>query len=196
VPAGGRAVASVRTFVAVLLSDEVRAALAGAIGHLRSRAREVAWVAPENLHVTLKFLGAVDEERLPAVGQALAAVAAAARGFELVIAGLGAFPTPTRPRVLWAGIDAGADALASLARAVEGALAGLGFPREERPFVGHVTLGRVREPRRDPGLARALAAAADRAFGRTAVDRLTLMRSDLGPRGARYTPLGSWPLGG
>jgi 2'-5' RNA ligase len=173
----------------------VRAALAGAIGHLQTRAREVAWVAPENLHVTLKFLGAVDEERLPAVGQALAAVAAAAQRFELVVAGLGAFPTVTRPRVVWAGIAAGAEPLASLASEVDAALGALGFPREERPWVGHVTLGRVRDPRRDPVLAQALAAGAGRPFGRTAVNRLTLMRSDLSPRGARYTPLDSWPLG-
>ncbi|MCL6640552.1 MAG: RNA 2',3'-cyclic phosphodiesterase [Candidatus Rokubacteria bacterium] len=173
----------------------MRAALAGEIRHLQSRAPAVAWVAPENLHVTLKFLGSVEEERLTAVGEALASVASAARGFELAVAGLGAFPTPTRPRVVWAGIAGGAEPLASLAAAVEVALEPLGFPREKRPFVGHVTLGRVREPRRAPGLARALTAAADRAFGRTAADRLTLMRSDLSPRGARYTPLGSWPLG-
>lgn len=174
----------------------MRAALAAQIRHLQSRARNVAWVAPENLHVTLKFLGSVEEERLPAVGGTLAAVASAVRGFELAIAGLGAFPTVTRPRVVWAGLTAGAEPLASLAAAVEVALEPLGFAREERPFVGHVTLGRVREPRRDPGLTRALTAAPGRSFGRMAVDRLTLMRSDLSPRGARYTPLGSWPLGG
>lgn len=174
----------------------MRAALADQIRRLQSRAREVAWVPPENLHVTLKFLGSVEEERVGAVGRALAAVTAAARSFDLAIAGLSAFPTATRPRVVWAGVGAGGEQLAALAAAVEGALAALGFPPEDRPYVGHVTLGRMRQPRRDPILARALAVGAEQPFGRTSVDRLTLMRSDLSPRGARYTPLDSWPLGG
>ncbi|HXG01903.1 MAG TPA: RNA 2',3'-cyclic phosphodiesterase [Candidatus Binatia bacterium] len=185
----------VRAFVAVLLSDEVRAALAAEIRYLQSRAPDVAWVPPENLHLTLKFLGAVEEERVPLVGRALAAVAARMDAFDLAIAGLGAFPSVTRPRVLWAGISAGAEALACLAGEIEDALAALGFAREERPFAGHVTLGRVRVPRRDPVLGEALAAGLRRPFGRTVVDRLTLIRSDLSPRGARYTPLDSWPLG-
>jgi 2'-5' RNA ligase len=173
----------------------VRAALAAEIGHLRSRARDVAWVPPENLHVTLKFLGAVEEERLALVGRRLEAVASRARRFELAIAGLGAFPAVSRPRVLWAGISAGGETLASLAAAVDEALEALGFAREARPFAAHVTLGRVRAPRRDPVLAEALAAGLQRRFGRLVVDRLTLMRSDLSPHGARYTPLDSWPLG-
>ncbi len=173
----------------------MRAALAAELGHLRSRAGDVAWVAPENLHVTVKFLGSVAEERLPAVGRAVGAVAAASRPFSLIVSGLGAFPTVTRPRVVWAGLGPGTEALAALAGQVEEALAALGFAREGRPFVGHVTLGRRRQPRPDAGLARTLVAAAGRRFGRTVVDRLVLMRSDLGPRGARYRPLESWPLG-
>lgn len=187
--------AAVRSFVAVRLPEDVRAALAAEIARLRPAGREVAWVAAENLHVTLRFLGGVEEDRLEAVGAALAAVAAGAAGFEVEVRGLGAFPTPSRPRVLWAGLAGGAPALAELAGRVEEALAGLGFPREERPFAGHVTLGRVREPRRDPRLEQALAAGAGRPFGRLPVDRVALMRSDLSPRGARYTVLGAWPLG-
>ena len=116
--------------------------------------------------------------------------------FDISVAGLGAFPSPTRPRVLWAGLREGREALSSLAEAVDVALARLGFPRDDRAFSPHVTLARVREPRRAPALAEALTAAATQPFGRVGVREATLMRSDLSPRGARYTPLAAAPLSG
>src|SRR5207244_7542987 len=100
------------------------------------------------------------------------------------------------PRVLWAGLVAGREALAALADTVDTALGRLGFLREDRAFSPHVTLARVREPRRAPALADALASEATPSFGRVAVREATLMRSDLSPRGARYTPLASAPLSG
>ncbi|MBI4594160.1 MAG: RNA 2',3'-cyclic phosphodiesterase, partial [Candidatus Rokubacteria bacterium] len=174
--------------------DAVRAALGAEIAGLRPLARGVAWVAAENLHVTLKFLGEVDPDRLDRVAAALATVASGRAPFDLVVEGLGAFPSATRPRVVWAGLARGAHALAALAVSVEDALAGLGFAREARPFASHVTLGRAREPRPDPSLARAIGVAASRAFGAARVDRVTLMGSELHPRGARYTALGAWPF--
>ena len=154
---------------------------------MRRDAAGVAWTAADNLHITLKFLGAVDDTRLADIAAALAK-AADRHAFDVEVRGLGAFPTPTRPRVIWAG-TAEAPAFAALAAAVEGALGGLGFPAEERSFAPHVTLGRVREPRRDPALATALAAAERRPFGTLRVDRLSLMRSELSRHGARYTEL-------
>lgn len=151
-------------------------------------------MAPPNLHVALKFLGGVDEARLPEVEAAVAAAASGYGAFPLPIRGLGAFPSATRPRVIWAG--APAEALVPLAAAVDARLVRLGFPAEGRAFAAHVTLGRVREPRRDATLAGALAAGAAREFGTVAVDRVSLMRSDLSPRGARYTELRGFPLAG
>ncbi len=191
---GGRSIGGIRAFVAILLPDTVRAALGGEIELLRPVGRNVAWVAPDNLHVTLKFLGNLEPERLDRAASALAGVASAATPFELAIVGLGAFPSPTRPRVLWVGLGAGAGAAARLAVSVEGALAGQGFAPEDRPFAGHITLGRVREPRRDDGLASALTAGAGRRIGRLAVDQLALMRSEPSPRGPRYSVVAAWPL--
>lgn len=162
-----------------------------ASAELQTQARDVAasWVAAENFHVTVKFLGAVDEARIPAIADALCAAAARHRAFEIDVEGLGAFPVESRPRVLWAGVGRGADALSAVASSVEHALAGVGFVRAERPFTAHITLARVRVPRRDPALARALAAATTRPLGRSPVDAIALMRSDLSPRGARYSTL-------
>jgi 2'-5' RNA ligase len=152
-------------------------------------------VPAENLHVTLKFLGAVETGRLDRVAQTLSSLAAEAVPFELGLGGLGAFPSPTRPRVVWAGVASGAPALTALATRVEEALALLDFARDGRPFSAHITLGRVREPQRDPALAGALAVGAATEFGGFRVERIALVRSDLSPGGARYTSLGSWELG-
>ncbi len=195
-PARKILIAPIRSFVAILLPEDVRAGLGGEIERLRPGARGVGWVAPDNLHVTLKFLGGVDPERLERVAAALAGTAAGGAPFDLALRGLGAFPSPTRPRVIWAGVAGDSPELATLASGVEAALAVLGFVPEGRPFSAHVTLGRVREPRRDPALAAALDAAAGRELGRFRVERVALMRSDLSPRGARYTVLESWALGG
>jgi 2'-5' RNA ligase len=154
----------------------------------------VAWVARDNLHLTLKFLGDVEAERLGDVTAALAAALAGCPAFDLSIEGLGAFPTASRPRVLWAGVGEGREAAAALARCVDAALAPLGFPPESRPFAAHVTLGRVRVPRTDRRLAEALAASG--ALGRQRVSHAALMRSDLSPRGSRYTEVAALPLAG
>ena len=159
---------------------------------LRRHASGVAWVATENLHITVKFLGGVEEARLVDVAAALKG-AATVPMFEVEIRGLGAFPAASRPRVLWAGAP-GSPAFTRLAEGIDQALMALGFPPEGRGFTPHVTLGRVREPRRDVALTEALEAAAARSFGALRVERLSLMRSDLSPRGARYTELAAVPL--
>jgi 2'-5' RNA ligase len=154
----------------------------------------VAWVAPENLHVTLKFLGGIDEARVQGVIDALHTSVRRHPPFAIDVGGLGAFPSSTRPRVLWAGLTAGSASLGALAAAVDDVLAPLDFPREARAFSPHITLGRVREPKRAPALAEALAVAAGRPFGHVPVEAVALMRSHLSPRGARYTALATVPL--
>jgi RNA 2',3'-cyclic 3'-phosphodiesterase len=191
----------------VLLDATVRSALGAEIERLRPLAGGVGWVATDNLHLTLKFLGAVDGDRIEAIRAALDRAARGIHGFDFAVQGLGAFPSLTRPRVIWAGITGAsahptgasahptsAPALAELAERVEHELGELGFPREARAFSPHITLGRVREPRSNPKLAAVLEAARTLALGRIRVDRVCLMRSDLSPHGARYTELSSHPL--
>ncbi len=188
--------ATIRTFVAVLLDDACRAALDAEVLRLRRVARDVAWVAPDNVHLTIKVLGGVEEERLGTVMTALDRVAGERRAFDLAIRGLGAFPTPTRARVIWAGVAEGAEPLTEVAGTVDRALVALGFEPEGRSFSPHATLGRVRAPKRQPALEAALGDAADRTFGRVRAGHLSLMRSDLSPRGARYTELHRSPFAG
>ena len=176
----------------MLLPDDVRQQLADAAERLRRHATDVAWVAPGNLHVTLKFLGQVDEARVPALTDALRAALADRPTFDVAVRGLGAFPSPTRPRVLWAGLEDTTGGMRTLAERVDACCGRLGFAAETRAFAAHVTLGRVREARRQPALADALSRPAD--FGRLRVDRVSLMRSELSPRGARYSELFAAPL--
>ena len=162
---------------------------------MRPAAGDVAWVAPGNLHLTLKFLGAVPETRIESIAGALSAASLEANPFQARIRGLGAFPSAGRPRVVWAGVTEGAAEMIDLARRVDTALAALGLSRDERPFSPHVTLGRVRRPVRNLALTDALGSATGREFGQIRVPSASLMRSELGPRGARYTELAVVRLG-
>jgi len=185
----------VRSFVAVLLPEAVRLRVDEAAAALRERARGVSWVRAENLHVTLRFLGSVDEATLGQVRDALAGAAAEVPPFRLALAGFGGFPSAQAPRVIWAGVSEGAESLVALHARLEAALGRRGLPPEGRAFHAHVTLGRAREPRGVPGIAGLLEAARE-PLGEMRVEAVHLMRSDLDPGGARYSVLAREPLAG
>jgi RNA 2',3'-cyclic 3'-phosphodiesterase len=133
----------VRTFVAVFPPPEVRRALVGA-AHELPVVGEVRWVRPENVHLTLKFLGDVSEDDLDRVAEALEPVRLRHGPFEAGLSGFGAFPSSRKARIVWAGIGDGSEPLRALARDVEASLEPLGFEREDRAYVPHLTLGRAR----------------------------------------------------
>jgi 2'-5' RNA ligase len=181
----------VRLFVALNFPPHVRQALWQATAPLRDLALPVKWVRPEGVHLTLKFLGEVPEERDGELRAALGRAAAGARALTLQLGGaegFGAFPSATRPRVVWVGIAA-EPALEILQHRVEQEFAPLGFPTEARPFRPHLTLGRAARdarPRDLAGLEAALGAL-EGAFGETVhVGALDLMQSTLQSGGAVY----------
>jgi 2'-5' RNA ligase len=189
-----------RLFVALEPPEPVRRRLAAAAGALRrgagAAASEVRWVNEDNLHLTLQFLGAVPEERVEAVGRAVAEAAAGARPLSLEVKGAGGFPNARRPRVVWLGLSGDVPALTALAAELGRRLAPLGFPPEARPFSAHLTLGRARDQRGAPGLGGALAAASqDEGVAWRAAD-LVLFESHLSPGGPRYEAILRAPLGG
>lgn len=188
-----------RLFVALEPPDPVRRRLAAAAAALRQAAgraeADVRWVAPDNLHLTLQFLGAVPEERVSAVAGALTEAAAGARPLSLEVTGAGGFPSARRPRVVWLGLGGDVPALSALVEDVGRRLAALGFPPEARPFSPHLTVGRAQDPRGAPGLGGALAARAQAdGFGWRATE-LVLFESHLSPRGPRYEAILRAPLG-
>src|SRR5439155_10607209 len=139
--------AGIRSFLAVLLPDAVRARIDAAAAEVRRQAPRVSWVRAENLHVTIRFLGSVDEATLGRAREALEAATAPAAPFTLALGGFGGFPSPRAPRVIWVGVTRGSEALAELHAGLERALAARGIPPESRGFHPHVTLGRARDPR-------------------------------------------------
>jgi RNA 2',3'-cyclic 3'-phosphodiesterase len=179
-----------RLFVALEPPDAVRRRLAAMAAELRRTAGrgadEIRWVPAENVHLTLQFLGAVPEERVPDVEEAVRAAAAAARPLSLEVRGAGGFPNARRPRVVWAGVDGDVAALAALVADLGRRLAPLGFPPEGRPFSAHLTLGRAREGRGAPGIGGALASAAASAGVPWRATEVVLFESHLSPKGPRY----------
>ncbi len=188
----------VRAFIAVDLADEVLARLAQVIDRLRREIGEqtVRWVPPENIHLTLKFLGDVSVKNLPLVQDALRQEVAGRRAFALSAGGLGAFPKLSRPRVLWVGVEA-PDELFSLQRNIEMHMERLGYAREGRPFAAHLTLGRVARSAGAADVRRVAQAVQEHKLGFVGVSQVEavhLFRSDLRPGGAVYTRLFSVPL--
>jgi 2'-5' RNA ligase len=193
-----------RCFAAVDLSEELRAAAAEVLAGLRAAVPSgVTWVRPEQLHATIKFYGAVPAARRAELEGALADACCRAWPARLALAGVGTFPPRGTPRVVWLGIRDEDGALANLHACVEQLSEGYGYPRESRAFRPHLTLGRVRpergrsnrNARRLEALAPALERWRDRELGVCPVDELVLYHSELGPEGARYTPLARFPLG-
>jgi 2'-5' RNA ligase len=181
-----------RLFAAIPLGGEVQRSLAGLLDRWTRRDWPVRWVRPQGLHLTVKFLGSIEPERLAAIAAGLGRASAGTPGLTLGLRELGAFPSFERARVLWAGLDA-EPALELLVDRVERAMADLGFPLEGRAFRPHVTLGRLKDGARLPPAAiREIEDAAP--GGSCLADRLVLYESRPGPGGSVYGEQASFPL--
>jgi len=176
---------SVRSFVAVPLPEDVRAALSSVAGALAPELPQVRWSRKaENLHVTVKFLGQVEEDRLEALGTALAEALGPLPRFEVEVRGMGAFPSARQASVIWVGLDDAAHNMAAVAAAVERVGEQFGIAREQRPFRAHVTVGRCKG--RGVDARAALASYGDRRFGSADVTEVHLYESRLGGEGSTY----------
>lgn len=184
-----------RLFVALEIPANVREELASLVKNLREAAGQSSksgpkWVRLENIHLTLKFIGEVADEKVPAVCSALASVPQG-EPIELEFRDLGFFPNERKPRVLWAGIE-GSPRLQMLAADVESALERIGIPRDQRAFQPHLTLARFNLPRLNVKLGAAIAQNAGRRFGSLCAHEFHLIDSKLKPSGAEYTTVKSF----
>ncbi len=185
---------TLRLFIAADLPADLKAQLAGLQKRLSAGGvGDVRWVNPGAIHLTLKFLGSVETERVAGITNILADVSARTGSFELSLGGVGAFPALSRPRVIWVGLGGETGRLKKLAEEIDRELAGAGFSREKRAYEPHLTLARIKY---QPGSAPAsLAGAVAGTRGLTPaffkVGSINLMKSDLSPAGARYTRLHS-----
>jgi 2'-5' RNA ligase len=189
--------ARLRTFIAVGIDKGTRDRAVKLQEALGRAGADVKWVEPENLHLTLLFLGEVEDKTLPAVCRVVADVAAGRAPFEMSVEGAGAFPSARRPKTLWVGVGEGTQELVKLHDALEPPLLDLGcYRREERRYTPHLTLGRVRGDG-DDRLAVALARQSGWQGGVVKVREVLVMSSDFGlrPEGPTYTVLGRGKLG-
>lgn len=182
----------IRSFIAVDIGPEVRAALSTITRELARAGADARWTRPEGMHATLKFLGAVEATRLQAVHDAVERIAAGHNVMKMYARGLGAFPSLQRPRVLWCGLHC--EGLEDLAHAIDSELTSLGFESEKRPFSAHITLARLRSGRRLEPLRSAVQQHLADSFGSVDVNTVTIYRSTLRRDGAVYDALWTIPL--
>lgn len=183
----------IRSFVAIELPEGVRKGLARLRDELeRDEHRFVKWVGPGGMHLTLKFLGNIPSKRVTEVTGAMEEATRGIYPFRLEISGLGAFPGLKQVRVFWVGIGGEVDKLSRLQQTIDAALAALGFAKEERPFVPHLTLARIRQGA-SPSERRSFGALVDSTIFEekypVEVEAVNLMKSQLTPVGAVYTRL-------
>ena len=181
-----------RLFVALEIPSEVRKNLATLIESLRAVSPQARWVRPENLHVTLKFIGEVPETKLASIRGALAGVRSE-QAVALDSRGLGFFPNEKHPRVFWAGIEASPN-LKALAADIDRATEKLGVAREQRPFSPHLTLARFEPPSLPEKLRAAIQENAGCEFGLLRTTQFHLIESKLKRSGAEYTTVESFPF--
>jgi 2'-5' RNA ligase len=181
-----------RAFIAVSPSPEIHERLLRLKAELASAGAAVRWVRDDGMHNTVKFLGSLEESLLAALREALAEAASDFEPFPVSVAGLGVFPSPKRPRVVWVGLHGAA--LGALAAAVERAVEPLGFAPESRPYRPHITLGRVTGNQGWKRLEELLRARGRDEIGSCIIDELVAYRSHLQRGGSVYTKLYSIPL--
>ncbi len=179
-----------RLFVALEIPSTVRENLAELLKSLRAVSPQTRWVRPENLHVTLKFIGEVPETKLEAIRTALAQVRSD-QSVTLDFHALGFFPNEKHPRVFWAGIEVSPN-LKTLVADIEKAMETVGIPREQRPFSPHLTLARFEPPQLPEKLGAAIQENTGRDFGSLQTNQFHLIESKLKPSGAEYTTVESF----
>ena len=179
-----------RTFIAIELPQKIIGTLSALQNQLKNTQADVKWVAPENIHLTLKFLGEVDEKKIEKIIQALEETAKDNQPFSIRLCALGAFPKINFPRVIWVGIDAGDEKTKNIAFVLEEKLQKLGIPKEKRPFSSHITIGRVRSGINREKLVKELDILQGKRLLQENLEflatKITLFKSTLTPKGPIY----------
>ena len=177
-----------RCFIAIEIPDQIRKEIGVLVDSLKKYDADIKWIPPENLHVTLKFLGSTPENLLPGINDALSAMVSSYAPFYIKIVDTGVFPDRRNPRVCWIGIE-DSGRLKTLQADVDNSTKLFGFKPEDREFRPHLTIGRVRSRQGMISIVNELDRQKGYTFGSFMVDNLRIMKSDLKPKGAEYTCL-------
>ncbi len=185
----------IRTFIAVELPKQINDSIQKLQNDLKDSMLDARWVKYGNIHLTLKFLGDTKATKLELIGTVIQEIARKYSPFTISLAGIGAFPNSRKPSVIWTGIDKGKDEISKLANEIESAMEKLGFPKENRPFKPHLTIGRVREINHPSEMIKALENPNVGEIGEFTVDRIDFIKSQLNPKGSIYTTLAEGMFG-
>lgn len=178
----------IRTFIAVEMPQNIKMELDKLITSFRGGGSGIRWVRAENMHITLRFLGDIEQDAVPGLAENIKSKTDSFGRFDLALSGLGGFPNLRRPRVIWVGAGSGEDKLRDLAAKVEAACGESRFGKADKPFNSHLTIGRVKFSR---GLDDILGKIEKTPFETAPfeVSAVTIFKSDLSPAGPKYTPL-------
>lgn len=186
---------TIRTFIAVEIPENVISSIRDIQQDLKAYGVDIRWIRPENIHLTLKFLGDVQAADIENISGVMSGTAEGVSSISLQAKGIGVFPGVKRPRILWVGLTGQLELLSRLQKSLDANLKGIGFPTEKRPFKGHLTIGRIKTEINSKIFVDALTAFRSFESETFVADRIVLFKSELKPSGAVYTNLASATLG-
>jgi 2'-5' RNA ligase len=186
---------TIRTFIAVEIPEYIISSIRGLQQGLKDYGIDMGWIRPENIHITLKFLGNVEAADINKIYGAIYNTTDGVASISLKAKGVGVFPGIIRPRVLWVGLTGQLEFLMRLQQTLDENLKAIGFPKEKRPFKGHLTIGRIKAKINNKIFVDALRAFSHFESETFIADKIILFKSELKPQGAVYTNLASASLG-
>lgn len=185
-----------RVFIAIEIPEAIKKEMSRFQNKMMNTVNKIKWVNHDSMHVTLRFLGEIKEEKLNEVFESVEKITIERNPFSIKIKGAGAFPDKGNPRVIWMGIKEGFVELAQMAKDLEKKLSEQDFPQEGKKWMPHITLGRVKQLKDKEIIKKLITEEKNRLGGKAKVEEVTVMRSHLTPRGAIYSSLQRFSLRG
>ncbi|MEK6680597.1 MAG: RNA 2',3'-cyclic phosphodiesterase [Nitrospirota bacterium] len=186
----------IRSFIAIEIPDELKNDVLEIQKRFKAVSADASWTRTDGIHLTLKFLGNVEEKKIEDIKRILEEIARGTQRIKIKIGGVGAFPNQKMPRVLWIGIRNEDGALEGLYKRIDAELSEMGFEKEDRDFKPHLTLGRMRSQKGREGIIKLLEESKDKELGVFIASDMRLVKSELQPQGAVYTELGRFGFTG
>jgi len=178
-----------RSFIAIEILEDIKDKITEIQQKLKATNADVKWTEPNNIHLTLKFLGEIDDEKLGKIINLLPSVARGCKPFKIEIGGVGKFPPRGIPRIIWVGCKGGLSAIGSLSKSIDECVSDIGIAKEKREFAAHVTIGRVRTSRNATFLNETIEILSGASFGSQIVKKIVLFKSQLGGTAPVYTAI-------
>lgn len=180
---------TIRSFIAIELNQEIQQELGNLQAQLRKSDADIKWVKPENIHLTLRFLGNIDSSQIVDIKKVLNNLSTQTQSFQMNLSKIGAFPNLNYPKVIWVGVEEGKNQLIEINENLESRLEKNGFSRENRSFHPHITLGRVKSQKNRDRLKFQIQSINFLSKNKMIAQKITFFKSILAPEGSIYASL-------